>query len=40
MNKEKSIDTAGELQYQLVYTKRTSAQSIYSRVRLHISTRG
>ena len=25
---------------QLVYTKRTSAQSIYSRVRLHVSTRG
>jgi len=25
---------------QLVYTKRTPAQSIYSRVRLHVSTRG
>jgi hypothetical protein len=26
--------------YQLVYTKRTSAQSIYSTVSLHVSTRG
>jgi len=25
---------------QLVYTKRTSAHSIYSRVRLHVSIRG
>ena len=25
---------------QLVYIQRTSAQSIYSRVRLHVSTRG
>jgi len=25
---------------QLVYTKRTSVQSVYSRVRLHVSTRG
>jgi hypothetical protein len=25
---------------QSVYTKRTSAQSIFSRVRLHVSTRG
>ena len=30
----------GELRNQLVYTKRTSTQSIYSRVRLHVSTRG